>query len=93
MKSLISESGIRAVVADLARQLQISERKVVHQAIVEYAEKVHKKKKLMSFAGILKEDDADQILHTIQKSQIDKELEPGLWYILLIMLPPLAQLY
>lgn len=74
MESLVIKPGVRAVVADLARQLQISEHKVVHQAIVEYAEKVHKKKKLMSFAGILKEDEADQMLRTIQKSRVDKEL-------------------
>ena len=78
MENLIIKPGIRSVVADLARQLQISEHKVVQQAVVEYAEKVHKKKKLMSFAGILKEDEAVQMLHTIKKSRVDKEQGPCL---------------
>jgi len=78
METLVIKPGIRAIVADLARQLQVSEDKVVQQAVVEYAEKIRKKKKLMSFAGILKDDEADEILQTIQKSRVDKELEPCL---------------
>ena len=78
MKSLVIEPGIQAIVEDLARQLHVSEKKVVQQAIVDYAEKVRKKKKLMSFAGILKEDEADEMLQTIQKSRVNKELEPCL---------------
>ncbi|HEX9971943.1 MAG TPA: hypothetical protein VGD14_07730 [bacterium] len=78
METLVIKPGIRAIVADLARQLQVSEDKVVQQAVVEYAEKIRKKKKLMSFAGILKDDEADDILQTIQKSRVDKELEPCL---------------
>ena len=78
MESLVIKPGIQEIVADLARQLQVSEDKVVQQAVVEYAEKVRKKKKLMSFAGILKDDEADEMLQTIQKSRVDKELEPCL---------------
>ena len=84
MESLVIKPGIQEIVADLARQLQVSEDKVVQQAVVEYAEKIRKKKKLMSFAGILKDDEADEMLQTIQKSRVDKELEPCLWDILLI---------
>jgi len=78
MEALIIKPGIREIVADLARQLQVSEDKVVQQAVVEYAEKVRKKKKLMSFAGILKDDEADEMLQTIHQSRVDKELEPCL---------------
>ena len=78
MESLVIKPGIRAIVTDLARQLQISEDKVVQQAVVEYAEKVRRKKKLMSFAGILQEDEADEMLQTIQQSRVDKVLEPCL---------------
>ena len=84
MESLVIKPGIQEIVADLARQLQVSEDKVVQQAVVEYAEKVRKKKKLMSFAGILNDDEADEMLLTIKKSRVDKELEPCLWDILLI---------
>ena len=78
MEGLVIKPGIQEIVADLARQLQVSEDKVVQQAVVEYAEKIRKKKKLMSFAGILKDDEADEMLQTIQKSRVDKELEPCL---------------
>ena len=78
MESLVIKPGIREIVADLARQLQVSEDKVVQQAVVEYAEKIRKKKKLMSFAGILNDDEADEMLLTIKKSRVDKELEPCL---------------
>ena len=78
MESLVIKPGIQEIVADLARQLQVSEDKVVQQAVVEYAEKIRKKKKLMSFAGILNDDEADEMLQTIQKSRVDKELEPCL---------------
>ena len=78
MESLVIKPGIRAIVADLARQLQVSEDKIVQQAVVEYAKKVRKKKKLMSFAGILQEDEADEMLQTIQQNRVDKLLEPCL---------------
>ena len=76
MEALIIKPGIREIVADLARQLQVSEDKVVQQAVVEYAEKIRRKKKLMSFAGILQEDEADEMLQTIHQSRVDKVLEP-----------------
>ena len=78
MESLVIKPGVRAIVADLAKQLKMSEDRVVQQAVVEYAEKIHKKNKLMAFAGILREDEAEEMLQTIQKSRVDKELEPCL---------------
>ena len=45
------------------------------KAIYEYAEKVKKKSRLMSFAGILGEKDADDLLKVIQESRTDKQLE------------------
>ncbi len=37
--------------------------------------KIRKRKQFMSFAGILSESEADELLETIQKSRSDKKLE------------------
>lgn len=69
--TLIIKPGIRDIISNLAQQLQTTEEMVVQQAIMEYAEKLKKKKKLMSFAGILEENEADELLKVIRLNRIN----------------------
>jgi hypothetical protein len=41
---------------------------------------IRKKTQFMSFAGILNESEADELIQTIQKSRSDKNLEITLFY-------------
>ncbi|OQY57782.1 MAG: hypothetical protein B6245_15280 [Desulfobacteraceae bacterium 4572_88] len=61
MEQLLVTPDMSATIANLAGQLKISKTDVLQQAISEYAEKVSKKKRLMSFAGILSKTEADNL--------------------------------
>ena len=79
MDVLIKKREVTNIINELANKLQISENEIVQKAIYEYAEKVKKKSRLMSFAGILGEKDADDLLKVIQESRTDKQLEIRIW--------------
>jgi len=72
MEQLLVTPDISATIANLADQLKISKTDVLQQAISEYAEKVDKKKRLMSFAGMLSNAEADDLLQIIQNNRVDK---------------------
>ena len=75
MDVLIKKREVNKIINELANKLHISENEIVQKAINEYAEKVKKKSRLMSFAGILSEKDADDLLRVIQESRTNKQLE------------------
>ncbi|MBC8180269.1 hypothetical protein H8E88_04010 [candidate division KSB1 bacterium] len=77
MNVQIKKREVYTIINELANKLNISENEIVQKAIYEYAKK-EKKSRLMSFAGILDENDADELINMIQKSRTDKHLELGL---------------
>lgn len=73
----IKKREVYTIINELANKLNISENEIVQKAIYEYAKK-EKKSRLMSFAGILDENDADELITMIQNSRTNKHLKIGL---------------
>ena len=48
---------------------------IIKRAVTSYAEKMKQKNRLMSFAGILDEEEADELLNSIYSSRQDKKVE------------------
>ncbi|MBN2011112.1 hypothetical protein JW960_17320 [candidate division KSB1 bacterium] len=78
MGTIVIEKKFQDVVSTLADQLHKSQNEVVQDAIEEYAKKIMRKKTLMSYAGMLKDEDADDLIHLIRDSRADKNIEPSL---------------
>ena len=72
METITLTLDIQDMIIDLARQLHLSEMDILRRAIEDYARKIGKKQRLMAFAGILTETEADDLLHTIQSSRVNK---------------------
>ncbi|MBD3342298.1 MAG: hypothetical protein GF353_24575 [Candidatus Lokiarchaeota archaeon] len=72
MQYLIIKSEIRALINALAKELLISEDEVIKIAVTEYAQKYRSTKDILSYAGILNNDEADEMLYNINNSRIDK---------------------
>jgi predicted transcriptional regulator len=53
----------------LANQLNASPTEIVRQALNEYVEKRQRKNRLMSYAGILEEQEADAMLSSIRENR------------------------
>ena len=60
------------MIIDLARQLHLSEMDILRRAIEDYARKIGRKQRLMAFAGILTDTEADDLLRAIQSSRVNK---------------------
>ena len=76
MQSLtLKNSKILARISQLAQEMNITETDVIEKAVDYYSENIRKKDKLMSFAGILTRQDADDILNSIQNFRINKDTE------------------
>ncbi len=78
MQSIDKLKDIGPIITDLANQLHISENDVVRQAVYYFAEKIKKKKRLMTFAGTLDNDEAVNMLDFIYKSRLNKDLDISL---------------
>ena len=72
METITLTLDIQDMIIDLARQLHLSEMDILRRAIEDYARKIGKKQRLMAFAGILTETEADDLLHAIQSSRVNK---------------------
>ena len=76
MESLIlQDSRVLTRISQLAQEMHIPKQDVVKKAIDLYMEDVKKKSKLMSFAGILSQEDADDILASIKNNRLNKDME------------------
>ena len=73
MQTMMVTADLQGTIIELARQLRLSEMEILRQAIEDYARKIRKKQRLMSFAGILTEAEADDLLNTIQSSRVNKD--------------------
>ena len=72
METMTLTLDIQDVLIDLARQLHLSEMDILRRAIEDYARKIGRKQRLMAFAGILTETEADDLLRAIQSSRVNK---------------------
>ena len=78
MGNLVLDNKILNTISSLARQLKTTKEDIVEKAVQNYAKKLNQKKRIMEFAGILEEDDANEILSTIYSNRQNKEIEPRL---------------
>jgi predicted transcriptional regulator len=63
-------------IAGLAKDLHTSKTAIVEQSVLQFAAKVnHKKNILLQFAGTLSENDAAELLNTIQQDKSSKDVE------------------
>jgi hypothetical protein len=53
----------------MAKRLKTTKEEIAQKTIDSYAERINPKNRLMKFAGILSEEEADQILNTIHNSR------------------------
>ena len=75
MKNVTLTADIEVIITDLANQLHVPETEIIRQAIDAYAKKIRKKNRLLSFAGILSEAEADAILKVIRDNRVNKTME------------------
>ena len=61
--------------SDLSSRMHIPEIEILQQAVNEFAENIRKKQRVMSFAGMLTEDEAEELLRTIRTNRLDKITE------------------
>lgn len=60
----------------LAKKLEISKTAIIEEAIACFAKKaIHKENVLLKHAGVLNEQDADEILHAIKTSRKSKKTQ------------------
>jgi hypothetical protein len=78
MAQLALDNKVLATIAMLAKQLKTSSEDVVKKAVDNYAETVKQSEDMMSFAGILDEEEADEMLKTIYENRRNKDFEPSL---------------
>jgi uncharacterized protein YfcZ (UPF0381/DUF406 family) len=78
MGNLVLDNKILNTISSLARQLKTTKEDIVKKAVQNYEKKINQKNRLMEFAGILEEEDANEILSTIYSNRQNKEIESRL---------------
>ncbi|RKZ40256.1 MAG: hypothetical protein DRR16_05910 [Candidatus Parabeggiatoa sp. nov. 3] len=74
METLSVDTETLNLVNTLAHQLNTSQIDVVRQAVNNYIDKIQRKNRLISFAGILDETEADSMLNAIQDNRVNKTI-------------------
>lgn len=75
MGNLVLDNKLLNIISSLAAQLKTTKEDIIKRAVTSYAEKMKQKNRLMSFAGILDEEEADELLNSIYSSRQDKKVE------------------
>ncbi len=75
MGNLVLDNNVLSTIAGLAERLKTSKEDIVRKAIEQYSRKLDKKNHLMSFAGSLKEEEADELLDSIYSDRRNKDAE------------------
>jgi 6-pyruvoyl-tetrahydropterin synthase len=78
MGNLVLDNKILNTISSLAKQLKTTKEDIVKKAVNNYAKKINQKNRLMEFAGILEEEEADEILSTIYNNRRNKNIETRL---------------
>lgn len=71
MQAMMIDNELSATVNEIARELNISQQDFLKQAIEDYVKKIKKHQALLAFAGILQENEADDLLAAIQFCRLD----------------------
>jgi hypothetical protein len=74
METLSVDTETLNIVNTLAHQLNTSQMDVVRQAVNHYIDNIQRKNRLMSFAGILDETEANSMLNAIQDNRVNKTI-------------------
>jgi predicted transcriptional regulator len=75
MQGIMIDNELSITVNALAREFKVSQQAILKQAIDDYVKKLKKHQALLAFAGILTENEADDLLATIQESRVNKDIE------------------
>jgi hypothetical protein len=78
MTNLALDNKLMATISLLAKRLKTTRENIVKEAVNNYAESINQKDKFMSFAGLLNEEEADDLLHSIYNNRQNKVVEPGI---------------
>ena len=75
MGNLVLDSKLLNTISSLAARLKTTKEDIVKRAVNSYAKKITQKNRLMKYAGILAEEEADEILSSIYSSRKSKDIE------------------
>jgi DNA-binding protein Fis len=75
MGNLVLDNKVLTTISTLAERLKTTKEDIVKKAVENYEKKLNKKNPLMSFAGILVEEEADNILSAIYNNRQNKDQE------------------
>ena len=75
MGNLVFDNKLLSTISSLAERMKTTKEDVVKMAVNSYAKKINEKNRLMQFAGILEENEADEMLETIYENRHNKEME------------------
>ncbi len=75
MGNLVLDNNLLSTISSLAERMKTTREDVVKMAVNSYAKKVSEKNQLMQFAGILEDNEADEMLKTIYDNRQNKETE------------------
>ncbi len=75
MSNLALDTKVLTTISALADRLKTTKEDIVKKAVENYEKKLNKKNPLMAFAGILDEEEADNILSTIYNNRQNKDQE------------------
>jgi hypothetical protein len=73
--NLVLDNKLLNTISSLAGQLKTTKEDIVKRAVDSYAKKVTQKNRLMQYAGILAEEEADEILSSIYSNRKSKDIE------------------
>ncbi len=75
MAQLVLDNKLLNTISSLAVKLKTTKADIVKRAVDNFAEEITKKNPLMAYAGILAEDEADEILNSIYRSRKSKNID------------------
>lgn len=75
MGNLVLDNKLLSTISSLAERMKTTREDVIKMAVNSYAKKINEKNRLMQFAGILEDDEADEMLNTIYENRHNKEKE------------------
>lgn len=75
MGNLVLDNKLLNTISLLAGRLKTTKEDIVKRAVDSYAKKITQKNRLMEYAGILAEEEADEILSSIYSNRKSKDIE------------------
>lgn len=78
MDTIEIDPNIKKLISELEDQLHTFESDVVQKAVLNLLEKIQKKSRFMSFAGVIKDEEATDWISTIRQNRRDKDMDSDL---------------